>query len=307
MQDARVSRQTVAAVIPTKNSAKLIAGALDSLWFCDEVIVVDMHSTDSTRAICESYSNVRLIEREGYIYGNVNFGIDQSVSDWIIRLDSDERLSPDLQQEIIQLLHNTPPFDVYAAPFTSYFVGYPMRHGSAFELTRRITLFRRPLLRYAVRSEHEDFSPVSGTMPSRGELQHPYFHFSVPSISKYLKKIEYYAARDFERASPAELRVSPPWRVSVSMFRYFARLYFTNRGYKDGYHGFALAALDTIYMFVQQLMTWEMKEGLKELHDTTRERYDAMLREERTRRTLAAETAKLSAFRGAASVDLDDR
>src|SRR5437016_13512356 len=97
-------KQTVAAVIPTKNVADFIGGALESLRFCDEVIIVDMFSTDDTQKICESYPNVRFFQRQDYIYGNFNFGMEQARSQWIIRLDSDERLSPELQDEIIALL-----------------------------------------------------------------------------------------------------------------------------------------------------------------------------------------------------------
>src|SRR5262245_27441672 len=113
-----MSRATVAAVIPTKNVADIIAGTLESLRFCDEVIVVDMFSTDATRAVCELFPNVRFFQRHDYIYGNFNFGVELAKSEWIIRLDSDERLSPELQREIIELLSIAPTCDVYEAPFT---------------------------------------------------------------------------------------------------------------------------------------------------------------------------------------------
>src|SRR3954466_14724883 len=87
----------VAAVIPTKNVAEVIAPTLDSLAFCDEVIIVDMHSTDGTREVCERYPNVRFFERNDYIYGNFNFGVEQANSDWIVRLDSDEVISAALR------------------------------------------------------------------------------------------------------------------------------------------------------------------------------------------------------------------
>ena len=58
-----MNRETVAAVIPTKNVANVIRPTLDSLEFCDEVIIVDMYSTDDTRAVCEGYPNVRFFER----------------------------------------------------------------------------------------------------------------------------------------------------------------------------------------------------------------------------------------------------
>ena len=278
-------RQTVAAVIPTKNCEKLMTGILDSLWFCDEVIVVDMFSTDQTRKICESYPNVRFFERQDYIYANFNYGMDQAKSQWIMRLDSDERLSIELQDEIMALLDAEPDRTVYTAPYRSYFLGKPIHHGTSMVQTHRITLFRKGTLRYVTRSEHEDLTPTNkGPMPPIGRLQGLYLHFSVPSITKYLKKIDYYSERDIERCDPNEITVRPPWRVGISTLRYFYRNYVRYQGYKDGYHGFTLCALDAFYMLINQLKEWERKEEIKKLHDRVRDEFDAKVHQHRLSR-----------------------
>jgi glycosyltransferase involved in cell wall biosynthesis len=268
---------TVAAVIPTKNSAKILRGALDSLWFCDEIIVVDMHSTDETQAICAEYETIRFFQREGYIYGNFNFGIDQAQTEWIIRLDSDERLSPELQDEIRELLASSPKDDIYTAPFVSYVLGHPIHHGSAAEQGNRTTLFRKGSLRYKVSSEHEDLSVCDGFSPTYGELKSLYVHFAVPSVSKYLKKIDYYSERDIERLR-GTVQSHPPWRISISALRHFVRYFLLKQGYKDGAHGFTLCSLDALYMFVHSIKIWEFNQNLKNLHDQTRDEYDAKLR-----------------------------
>lgn len=271
-----MGRATVAAVIPTKNSEKVLRGALDSLWFCDEVIVVDMHSSDRTPAICAEYPNVRYFSREGYIYGNFNFGVEQARADWIIRLDSDERLSTELQDEILALLVRGPDRDVFDAPFYSYFIGHPIKHGSGEEQGTRKTLFRKGTLCYKVRSEHEDLTPVdaTGTL-THGKLKNPYLHFSTPSLSKFLKKLDYYTEKDCARADAKDVRVYPPWRVVWIGGRHFMRQYLTLHGYRDGYHGFALAAFNAMYQVVQLLKGWEMKNGLRKLHDDARDAFDA--------------------------------
>jgi glycosyltransferase involved in cell wall biosynthesis len=275
-----MARQTVAAVIPTKNSAKVIRGALESLWFCDEVIVVDMHSEDATPAICRSYPNVRFFQKEGYIYGNFNFGMDQARSDWIIRLDSDERISIDLQNEIMKLLADPPKCDAYTAPFVSYFVGFPMENGPAEEKGRRMTLFRKTKLRYQVRSEHEDLTPVAEA-PSIGKLEHMYIHFSTPSISKFIKKIDYYSEKDCDRVEPSTVKVLPPWRLCLAAARHFFRYYIVKGGHRDGYAGFALCALNACYLVIHNLKLWEKKEQLKKFHDKVRDDYDANLAKNR--------------------------
>ena len=269
-------RQTVAAVIPTKNAARVIGGALASLRFCDEVIVVDMNSTDETRAVCERFANVRFFTRDDYIYGNFNFGVEQAQSSWIIRLDSDERLRPELGREIVALLEEGPTADVYEAPFTSYFLGHPIRWGPAWEQPRRKTLFRRGTMRYKVTSEHEDLTPA-GRPVTVGQLKNGYVHFSTPDVATFLRKINYYSDRDYERCVPQRVRVLSPWRLMISVPKYFAHQYVVCRGYRDGYPGFALCALNAVYRLVHELKAWECRNDLKAHHGRAREAFDAKL------------------------------
>jgi glycosyltransferase involved in cell wall biosynthesis len=101
-------RQTVAVIIPTKNVAAFFRPTLESIRFADEVIVVDMSSTDGTTSLCTEYANVKVIDKVDYIYANVNTGFDAATTDWVIRLDSDEVLTAALQDEILSFLENPP-------------------------------------------------------------------------------------------------------------------------------------------------------------------------------------------------------
>jgi glycosyltransferase involved in cell wall biosynthesis len=274
-------RQTVAAVIPTKNVADFVRGTLESLWFCDEIIIVDMNSTDGTREVCESYPNVRFFTREDYIYGNFNFGVEQATSDWIIRLDSDERLSIELQDEIVALLQQRPDCDVYEAPFTSYIDGNPIRHGMAWEQPVRKTLFRRGALRYAVRSEHEDLTSPNEKKLTVGRLRGRYHHFSTPDISTFWRKIDYYTEKDHERATPSTLRVTPVWKLLLAVPRDFCKQYFWQRGYRDGYAGFVLCAMNQMYRLLHEMKSWETRFDMKANHIRVRDAFDRKIAENR--------------------------
>lgn len=269
-------RDTVACVIPVKNVEKIIKGAIDSVAFCDEIILVDMFSTDKTKEIALSYPNVKFIERESYIYDNFNHGMSQAESKWIIRLDSDERLSPKLQEEIIQVLESEEQEDIYKAPYYSYFLGEAPLHGNKF--SKREILFKNGKLRYPVRTEHDGFVQ---TLPEEilrhGEFQGAYEHYSCPSIKKYIQKINYYSEKDVERIDPKETKVHSPLRILYIISRYFFRNYVSHKGYKDGYHGFALALLDAMYLGINHLKVWERVENLKKIHDDKRDEYDSML------------------------------
>jgi|GEM_PF-574365 len=272
-------RKTVACVIPVKNVEKIIRGALDSVAFCDEVFLVDMFSTDKTKAIALEYKNVKFIERQSYIYDNFNHGMDNATSEWIIRLDSDERLSPELQQEIIKVLEDDQlgvnEYDVFTAPYYSYFLGKAMMHGNKFG-TREI-LFKKGTLRYPVKSEHDGLANIAGRELKTGTFHGPYQHYSCPSIKKYMDKINYYSEKDVERIDLKTSKVFSPWRILYICTRYFFRNYFRHQAYKDGYHGFCLAYLDAFYIGLNYLKTWEKVEYLKKFHDDHRDQYDGML------------------------------
>ena len=249
-----MAQASVSAVIPTKNVAGIIRPTLESLRFCDEVVIVDMFSTDDTRAVCESYPNVKFYERQDYIYGNFNYGVDQATAEWIIRLDSDEVLSPQLQRSIQEVLADPhPPHSIYNAMFHLYLFGM-LLHGLYGDQWRTI-LFRKGCGRYKVLCEHEGLTLTGST----GRLAGHYDHFSTPSISSWVAKYNYYTDRDTERA---DIRRPPPRiKVVLNTLRYFRGAYFgRGRLYRDGYLGFVVAAIATFGQVLYDLKAWERYE-----------------------------------------------
>jgi glycosyltransferase involved in cell wall biosynthesis len=122
------TRATVAAVIPVFNVERVIRATLESVKWCDEIIVVDMFSTDETKAICTSYPNCRFFQRRDYIFSNFNYGVEQATAEWIIRLDSDEVITPDLRSSIEAVLSDPgSAFDGYEAQSNLFFFGYPLK------------------------------------------------------------------------------------------------------------------------------------------------------------------------------------
>jgi len=109
-------RKTITVVIPTYNVERVIARCLEALQWADEVNIVDMYSTDRTREICERYPNVRFYQNQDYIYGNVNYGIQRASHAWVMRLDSDEVVTPvgsgidDHTSYVTEPLATTPPW-----------------------------------------------------------------------------------------------------------------------------------------------------------------------------------------------------
>jgi glycosyltransferase involved in cell wall biosynthesis len=249
-------RETVAVVIPTYNVETIIAHCLDALTWADEVIVVDMFSTDGTRALCERYPNVRFFERKDYIYGNVNFGMEQAKSDWAIRLDSDEVLNRELQESIQRVLRTPEPgISGYYFPSIQYMFGLPMSHGVARRgVTKRKCMFRKGTARYECKSEHEDIT----TTGAFGVLDGYYEHFTNHTTEEVVRKFNYYTEKDVERLQPEDLCPPQPGKLLYRAARMFILYYFQWKGYKDGYLGFFSSLFrGPVYLFIEEAKRWE--------------------------------------------------
>jgi (heptosyl)LPS beta-1,4-glucosyltransferase len=258
------TRRTLSVVIPTLNVEAIIARCLESLRWADEVVVVDMFSTDRTQAICESFPNVRFLQRRDYIFANVNFGMKQATGDWVMRLDSDEVLTQELGREIREEVLAKPdvPCNTFWVPSRVYFWGKWLKFGPAYNprakgsgYDYRKLLFRRGTARYLVKSEHED---ISATGPE-GWLKHPYDHYSMPTVSAWVAKMNYYTDRDVERKTPDEVAVIrfAPRPLLWRFLRDFISLYVRRQGYRDGAHGLAACFLHAVYPAVETIKTWE--------------------------------------------------
>jgi len=232
-------------VIPTKDSAHLLRECLASVAWADEIIIVDMFSTDATAEVCAAFPQCVVHQRDDYIFGNVNFGFEQASGDWVMRLDTDERITPELAEEIRRLVRGAPG-DVtgYAFWERPVVMGRELRHGFGRRHYRQM-LFRRGRARYPVVSEHEALETSGTWLPS----QHGYLHFNYSSVGQFMSKVRYYTDRDVERAElPA--RPPAPWRGGVEFARAFYLYFLKYQGFRDGRVGLVDATLRGVYQFV---------------------------------------------------------
>lgn len=254
MSESTKSRETVTVVIPTLNVADFIAACLDQLAFADEVIVVDMFSTDATKEICTRYPNVRFVERKDYIFGNVNHGFELANTDWVIRLDSDEVLDKELQQEILRVLAN-PEAGVNTYNFLGlhYMFGLPMWHGVGGLKPRR-HMFRKGTAAYPVKGEHEDIE-AQGEFRTLGGK---YEHFTNHTTEEVIKKFNYYTSKDSERWPRNELYPPNTIKLLRNCTRSFILYYIKRKGYKDGALGlFSSLFRGPIYTLIEEAKRWE--------------------------------------------------
>jgi glycosyltransferase involved in cell wall biosynthesis len=248
--------QSVTVVTPVFNNGERIIPMLESIHWADQIIIVDMFSTDDTTAICRRYTNVKLFHRKDYIYGNVNFAMNQATSDWVIRLDSDEVLTAQLQTSIRRFLSD-PPGDVAGCYFASlqYMFGRAMRYGPGLNGPPRRCMFRRGSARYRVLSEHEDFECMA---TGRWILLDGYYeHYTNATIRECVTKYIYYAEKDAERIEPANLQLDHPLFVVLRGLRLFWMFYWEKQGYREGRFGFYTSFFrGAIQYWITQAVLW---------------------------------------------------
>jgi len=264
---SEAKRQTVSVVIPTYNVAAIIRPTLEAIRWADEVVVVDMFSDDDTKAICSSFPNVRFIERKDYIYGNVNHGLEQATSDWVIRLDSDEVIGEALQKSILAFLANPDP-KIKTLRFRGVhrIFGFPAHQGVFQErFCWRKHMFQRGTAHYVVKSEHEDIVSQEPIL----DLPGYYDHFTNMSTDEVVRKFNYYTTKDVERFTEEELAPMPVGRLLYRAVRMFILYYVQWKGYKEGHLGLYHSLFrGPVYLFIEEAKRWERWEKKRQGIDT---------------------------------------
>lgn len=240
-----MSRPPLSVCIITLNEEAHIEACLRSADFADEWVVIDSHSTDRTRELAAAVG-ARVIEHDfaGHIEQK-NVAIDAATHDWVLCLDADERVSPELRDAILARLGREPLPDGFTMPRRNHYMGRAIRHGGWYPDTK-LRLFRRSRGRWTGRNPH-DRARVDGRVEHlAGDL----LHWSYATLSDHLRTIDSFtsiAARERhargERAGILDLTVRPWAR--------FTKMYIVKRGFLDGLPGFVLAVMGAFYVFLR--------------------------------------------------------
>ena len=258
----RDGRRRISALVTTFNEADSIAECLESLQFCDEIVVVDSYSTDDTVVVASAYPRVRVLHRR--YYGGAsqkNWAIDRLCHDWVLILDADERVPPALRRQIEGVLADPSPATAYSIPRRTFAMGREVRY-SGWQHDRVVRLFRRDAARYPNRRVHADMR----TVEEPRALSEPFDHHMVESLTEYAQRLQRYAWwgaaqlwRDGRRAGAFEVVVRPLWR--------FTRTYLLQLGVLEGLRGFLMCGLQAYGAFLKYAMLWtwqaDQKRGLE--------------------------------------------
>lgn len=241
----------VSAIVTTFNEEANIAGCIESLLWCDEIMIVDSFSTDRTPEISSSYEKVRFLQRT--YFGSAsqkNWAMGQVAHDWILIFDADERCTPALQKEIGALLRSGPRFDAYTIKRRVYFLDRVIRF-SGWQHDRVVRLIRKGTARYPNRRVHADMW-TKGPAPV---LRNPMEHYMVETLDEYIPRILKYS---FWGAAQGwrDGRGSGFFQVwGRSVWRFF-RTYVVQGGFLDGMHGLIFCMLQAFGTYMKWAILW---------------------------------------------------
>ncbi|ACM92096.1 lipopolysaccharide core biosynthesis glycosyl transferase WaaE [Nautilia profundicola AmH] len=232
----------LSVVIITKNSAKFIEGAVKSALFADEVLILDSGSSDNT---CETAKamGARVEFQEWLGFGKQKQkAVDLAKNDWVFVLDSDERITAELQNEIKAILEN-PEFNAYYVPRINVFWGREIKRLGLYP-DYSVRLFDKKKAKFNEKEVHESVECECEI----GYLKSPMKHLAYESIEEFIDKQNRYSTLG---AKPNKLKafISPLWT--------FFKLYFIKLGFLEGWDGFVIARLYSQYTF------WKYVKGKK--------------------------------------------
>jgi glycosyltransferase involved in cell wall biosynthesis len=241
-------RARLSAVLITRNAANVIDACFESLAFADEIVLADSASSDGTVEIARRHG-ARVVQKEWLGYGRQKqFAVEQAAHDWVLCLDADERVSPELAASVVRTLQ-APTTPVYRMARRNRFLGSWLRHGEGYP-DWSLRLFDRRHARWSDDEVHEKVLYAVAPGTPIGTLMGDLLHESGEDLGRYLEKQNRYtalAARDLyrqgRRAGLAEVTLSP-------LLRFF-KFYFLRLGFLDGVPGLVHISIGCMNSFMK--------------------------------------------------------
>lgn len=245
------ARPRVSAIITTFNEESNIQGCIESLMWCDEILVVDSFSADRTPEIAQGFDRVRFFQRT--YYGSAsqkNWAMAEVQHDWILIFDADERCTAALQKEIETLLAEGPDLNAYTIKRRVYFLGKQIRF-SGWQRDRVVRLVHKGTARYPNRRVHADMI----TDGPAAVLKNPMEHYMTETLDEYIPRILKYsiwgAAQGWK-----EGRTSGFLEVFARTLWRFFRTYILQGGILDGMHGLVFCMLQAVGTYQKWALLW---------------------------------------------------
>ena len=242
----------LSVTVITRDEAANLAAALDSVAWADEIVVVDSESTDATLEIARRYTSRVLVRPwPGYV-AQKNRAAAEAAHDWILSIDADERVSPELARDIRALLQHEPPAAGYRLPRVTFHLGRWIRTTDWYP-DYQLRLYDRRRGGWTGKHVHESVK-VDGPVV---DLTHDLQHLAYRNLAHHLQTIDRYstlAAAEMREAGRTagwlDLALHPPAA--------FLRNYVLRGGFRDGVPGLIISLMNAGYVAVKFAKLWEL-------------------------------------------------
>ena len=250
---------TLSAILITRNEEVNLEDCLASLdGLATQIVVVDTQSTDRTLVIAQRYGALISSPPDWPGFGpQKNRALDLASEDWVLSLDADERLTPELRAEIKGVL-DKPQTDCYAIPRLSWYCGRFMRH-SGWTPDYVDRLFKRGSARFSTDLVHERLIPKGPVLRLKNQM----LHYSFMNLAQVQEKMERYSTASAQQAFARGKTASPLKAILHGAWSFF-RTYILRAGFLDGPQGFSLALANAKGSYLRYIKLWRLIKKSKE-------------------------------------------
>ena len=244
------------AIIPTGNEIHNIEDVIASVDFADEILVVDSFSSDGSYEKAKELAT-KVIRREyEYSASQKNWAIPQATHEWILLVDADERVTPELKEEVLSILSQD---QIEESAFwigrMNHFMGERV-HYSGWRNDKVIRLFLRDVCRYEDKHVHAEII-VDGKV---GRLKNKFYHNTYTTFENYIQKLNRYAswqAKDYDKKTG---RLTP-YHFVIKPFWGFFKHYIIQSGFRDGVVGLTIGYVQSYAVFMRYVKLWLLRRG----------------------------------------------
>ncbi|MCA9373252.1 glycosyltransferase family 2 protein [Candidatus Woesebacteria bacterium] len=246
----------VSAIILAKNEATMLPGCLHTLRWCSEVLIIDDGSTDGTASVAED-AGARVISFKHQSFARKREeGAKHAASPWLLYIDSDERVTPELVAEISAALHEKQSLAAYSINRENIFFGQAMHHGG-WETDVVTRLIKKDQLS-GWKGEIHESPKISGEI---GQLQEPLVHFSHRSVSDgLLKSADWTKTEALLLSKTIDKPVTLPVIIRKGLGEFWRRV-IQKRGYRDGMVGYIEGLIQAINRVLVYIQIWEFQQS----------------------------------------------
>ena len=245
-------KKTISCVMVVLNEEKIIRKALESVQWVDQLIVIDAYSQDRTVAICQEYTAQVLFRKWTGMPDQKNYAIQQASCDWILLLDADEGVTPQLKVELEEVLNASDSSCTgYFIPRKNFYYGKWLQGGGCYP-DYQLRFFKNGAGAYGEVEVHPRFD-IDGKV---GYFQSPMDHCTFPTVSKHFQKQNAFTSRAARERQKTKNNVFMSDLLGRPIFT-FLKYFFVRKGLRDGIHGLIASGFASLYTFGKYAKLYE--------------------------------------------------